>query len=351
MIDKKVSIFIGTLCSGGAERVVSVISKGLVEEFREVEIILYYDREIFYKLDERIKIKIIERETKSRNILKNMLWLRKNIKKDDILLSFLAPFNMLAIVSLFFKKKILVANRNDPNFIPVNKFLRKVRDILYNFTEGVICQTENNKRYFNKRIQNKTDIIYNPVYISEKQGSALEEKKENIIVSVGRLSKQKNQVLMIDSFKEILNKYPDYKLIIYGEGEERKNLENYIKENGLEKNIELPGAFKDIHTRIKKAKCFIMTSDYEGMPNALLETMSLGLPCISTKVSGAVDLIESGKNGILVDRDKNEISNEIIKIIENEDDAFNLGKEASKLYNKLDEKEIINQWINLLKKY
>lgn len=349
MINKKVIIFIGDLRSGGAERVVSIISKGFLQEFKEVEIVLYYDRPIFYNLDKNIKVRTIEKETKSRNILKNMLWLRRNINKEDIFLSFLAPFNIVAIVSLFFKKKITVADRNDPRFDPPNLIKRFVRDILYNFAEKVVCQTESNKIYFNKNIQRKTNVIYNPIYLSEKIRSAL-EKKENIIVSVGRLSKQKNQILLIDSFKKILKYFPDYKLIIYGEGEERINLENYIKKLNLEKNILLPGTFKDVHTRIKKAKIFIMTSDYEGMPNALLEAMSLGLPCISTKVSGAVDLIENYKNGVLTDRNPNEISNEIIKILNDESYTYSLGKEASKLYYKLNEKEIINQWIDLLKK-
>lgn len=350
MINKKVIIFIGDLRSGGAERVVSIISKSFLQEFKEIEIILYYDRPIFYNLSENIKVRLIERETKSRNILKNMLWLRRNVNREDIFLSFLAPFNIVAIVSLFFKKKIIVADRNDPRFDPPNPIKRFIRDILYNFAEKVVCQTESNKIYFNKNIQRKTSIIYNPIYLSEKIGNALEEKKENIIVSVGRLSKQKNQILLIDSFKKILEYFPDYKLIIYGEGEERLSLENYIKKLSLEKNILLPGAFKDVHTRIKKAKIFIMTSDYEGMPNALLEAMSLGLPCISTKVSGAVDLIENYKNGVLTDRNPNEISNEIIKILNDESYAYSLGKEANKLYYKLNEKEIINQWIDLLKK-
>ena len=349
MINKKVIIFIGDLRSGGAERVVSIISKGFLQEFKEIEIILYYDRPIFYNLDKNIKIRIIERETKSRNILKNILWLRKNVNKENIFLSFLAPFNIVAIVALFFKKKIIVADRNDPRSDPPNFIKRFIRDILYNFTEKVVCQTESNKKYFNKNIQEKTSIIYNPIYLSEKIGSTLEEKKENRIVSVGRLSKQKNQILLIDSFKRVLKYFPDYKLIIYGEGEERINLENYIKKLDLEKNISLPGAFKDVHTKIKGAKAFIMTSDYEGMPNALLEAMSLGLPCISTKVSGAIDLIENYKNGVLVNRNSDEISNEIMKILKNENYAHSLGKEASKLYYKLNEKEIVNQWVDLLK--
>lgn len=349
-MNKKIIIFIGDLRSGGAERVVSVISNGFLQEFKEVRIVLYYDRPIFYKLDKKIKVSIIERETNSRNILKNMLWLRRNVNKEDIFLSFLAPFNIVAILSLFFKKKIIVADRNDPRFDPPNPIKKFLRNILYNFAEKVVCQTESNKKYFNKNIQRKTSIIYNPIYLSEKVGSSLNEKKENTIISIGRLSKQKNQILLINSFKKLLKYFPDYKLIIYGEGENRKFLENYIEKSNLEKNVFLPGAFKDVHNKIKKSKLFIMTSDYEGMPNALLEAMSLGLPCVSTKVSGAVDLIENYKNGVLVDRKPDEISNEIIKILNDENYAYSLGKEASDLYYKLNEKEIINQWIDLLKK-
>lgn len=347
MSNKKIIIFISNLCSGGAERVVSIISRGFLKKFKEVEIILYYNDPIFYKIDNNIKIRIIEKETKSRNLFKNMLWLRKNVNKEDIFLSFLAPFNIIAILSLFLKKRIIVADRNDPNFDPENIFVRYLRNILYYFTEKIVCQTESNKKYFNKKIQKRISVIYNPIYISEKVGSALTEKKDNIIVSIGRLTKQKNQTLLIEAYRKILKYHPNYKLIIYGEGEERESLEKYIKKLNLEQKILLPGISVNVHEKIKRAKVFIMTSNYEGMPNALLEAMSLGLPCISTKVSGAIDLIENYKNGVLVERNSNEISEEIIKIIENKEYACNLGKNASNIFYKLNEQEIIKQWINL----
>lgn len=348
---KRIIIFVGALSSGGAEKVISIISKNLFAYFKEVEVFLYYNRQIFYDLDNNIKVRIIEKETGTKNFFKNMIWLRKNVNKNDVFVSFLAPFNMFAILALFNKIKIVVADRNDPKFIPQNFFKRKLRNFLYIFAKRVICQTENNKKYFNKNIQNKITVIYNPIYISEKIGVALEEEKENIIVSVGRLTKQKNQKLLINSFEKFLQLYPDYKLFIYGEGKERKDLEKYIKYLKLEKQIFLPGAFNDIHSRIKKAKVFVITSDYEGMPNALLEAMSLGLPCISTKVSGATELIKNYKNGILVERNSSKISKEIIKVIENKEYAYQLGVEATKIYNKLNESKIITQWINAIVKY
>ena len=155
--------------------------------------------------------------------------------------------------------------------------------------------------------------------------------------------------MMIDAFSSVIQKYPDYKLVIYGEGELRPELEQLIKEYKLENSVYLPGVKKDIHQYIKDAEMFLLTSKFEGMPNALIEAMCLGLPCISTKVSGAVDLIKNGENGLLVDLDDTEelIAN-IEKIIEDNEYAFELGKKASFLNEELSVARIADKWLNTI---
>lgn len=348
-MQKKLFIFTGALTSGGAERVISIISSKFFKHFEEIEIIMYYDKEIFYDLNREIKLRILEKETKSKNILKNILWLRKNIPSKSIFLSFSAPFNMIAILAFLFKDmEIIVSERSDPNFVPTNKLIQKIRDFLYYFADRIICQSEESKNYFNKKIRKKIKVINNPIYISEEVGSALLEKKENEIVTVGRLEKEKNQRFLIKVFSEFLKIYPNYKLIIYGEGKERKNLENYIRFLEIEDKVKLPGTTKDIHRKIKKSKIFILTSDYEGMPNALLEAMSLGLPCITTKVSGIQEIVKNKNNGIIVKNNSQEILKEIIKIIENNNYAYSLGYEATKIYENLNEEKIAKKWLEVL---
>lgn len=300
----KCVIFIGSMEGGGAEKVVKNLSEKLFRDGYLVNIILYYDREVFYLIDDNIEITVIEKNTKSKNAVINAIWLRNYLIKNniDILISFLAVFNILAVVaSMGTNIPLIVADRNDPRKIPTNLVLRLCRNLAYTFANGVVLQSEYNREYFSKRIKRKSKIIYNPLNINDEVGKALTEKKHKYIITVGRLVPQKNQKMLIKAFIKFHNNHPEYTLIIYGEGNERAKLEKYIKDNNVEKNVYLPGQKKDILNEILKAEIFVLSSNYEGMPNALAEAMGVGLPVISTKVSGATELITDGVNGLLVD--------------------------------------------------
>ena len=351
----KLTIFTGTLSHGGSERVISILTEAFIEKYDSVEIILFYDLPIWYKINEKVKIiNISDKINGKKNILSKALWLRKYIKSDkpDVFISFLAPFNIFSnIVLAGIKIPKIVAERNDPRHIPQNKYLRGIRNFIYNFTNKIIVQTQNNKIYFNESIQDKISIIHNPVSIGEYSGKALITKKKRKIVTVGRLIKQKNQKMLIEAFKRILVSYEDYQLIIYGEGEMRGELNQLIKLYNLENNIKLVGAKENILEHLLDAELFVLTSDFEGMPNALIEAMCLGLPCISTKVSGAVDLIESGVNGILIDKnDVSALEKSIRELLDNKELAYNLGKNATFIESKLSIDNISEQWINEINK-
>ena len=129
-----------------------------------------------------------------------------------------------------------------------------------------------------------------------------EGERKKVIVNVGRLSKQKNHTLLINAFKDIVEKYPEYKLVIWGEGKEREALTEYIKNKGLSEQVSFPGNTSNVIAEIYDNALFVLSSDFEGMPNALLEAMALGLPCISTKCpcGGPEDIITDHHDGILV---------------------------------------------------
>lgn len=347
----KILFFIGTLDDGGAQRVVSILSNKLVEEKYEVEILKYYKGNNIYPLLDDVKVNSVEEYTNSKNIIKNLLFIRKYFRNNyDVVISFLAPFNMLAIfANLFNKVPMIVADRNDPNKIPSNVVVRKLRDLLYRFADGVVLQTNHNKEYFNY-IKDKCTVIPNPIDFKENAGIALKTRKKNKIVTVGRLMPQKNQLMLIDSFNEFLKKHSEYQLVIYGEGPYRETLENRIKELNIENNVLLFGSTNNVFDEIKDAKIFVMTSNYEGMPNALIEAMCLGLPVISTKVSGADDLIINGENGYLIDlNDKEKLVEKMNYIIENNEITKSFGEEAVKLNDELNLNSVFNKWIDFIK--
>ncbi|WP_195921505.1 MULTISPECIES: glycosyltransferase family 4 protein [Erysipelotrichales] len=351
---KRIVFFDGTLMQGGAERVISILSKSMIKEKYNVTILLYYNEEIFYKLDPNVKVVSVFKNTGSDNILINIKWIRQFLKSNaDIILSFLAPFNMLAIAADFgLKIPIIVADRNDPRKIPSSFLLRKARDFLYLLADGVVIQTTHNRDYFSKYIQRKSAVIYNPISLNDKKGIATKTVKKKRIVSVGRLMKQKNQLLLLRAFKKVVSMRPGYKLTIYGEGPERPFLEKYILENHLEESVDLPGSVKNVHECIANAEIFVMSSNFEGMPNALIEAMCLGLPSISTKVSGATDLIQDGVNGDLVDlNDEQALADKMIRLIDDDNRRKTYAFNAIELNELLNTETIVKQWIEYINKF
>ena len=150
MNNKKIVFFIGTLGNGGAERVVSILTRKYITMGLPVEIVLYYDEEPFYDIHPDVKITYIERETKSKKLLKNVRWLRRYlIQNADVVVSFLAQFNMIALAAAFGTKiPVVVADRNDPRHMPKQGPVRLARNWLYHLADTVVVQTQHNKDYF-----------------------------------------------------------------------------------------------------------------------------------------------------------------------------------------------------------
>lgn len=348
---KRHIFFIGTLCNGGAERVVSILASHMAKQGIDVEVLTYYDRPVSYELEKSVKLTAVETLTGSGNKLKNLLAIRKYFKKNaKVVISFLAPFNIMAIAAnLGNGVPIIVADRNDPTKVPSNKIIRKVRDILYCFADGVVVQTKKNQEYFGKTVQRKSTVIYNPIDLKENVGIALTSQKEKKVVTAGRLIPQKNQEMMLRAFAKVNELHPEYQLVIYGEGPSRESLESISKELKLEECVIFPGNVSDLHDRIKTAEMFVLSSDYEGMPNALIEAMCLGLPSISTKVSGATDLILDHENGLLTELgDQEAFEKAMLEFIENKELAEKLAKNAAKLNDELEVGKIMQQWMKFI---
>lgn len=353
---KKIIVSCGTLCSGGAERVLSILSSPLAENYDEVVYLTWIDLPDFYSIDSRVKRICVEKECHSTFLPKKALWFRNYVKKEkpSLVLSFLEPFNVMVCLTLMgIDVPIVVANRNDPRYVWGGFIQRNLRAFAYRKAVGNLSQTENNKSYFKGSLFKKGHVIYNPIFLpKEYVGKAIYTEKKNRIVSVARITKQKNPEMLIRAFKRFHLKYPDYTLTMYGNGKDRDYVIDIIEKEGLSSFIELPGENNKIWDEIVNAKCFVMSSWYEGMPNALLEAMCLGLPCVSTKVSGAIDLIKSGENGILVDLDDDKAFTEAIsKVVDNDRYALSLGTKAIEVYKLLDVDAISKQWVDYLDKF
>lgn len=354
----KLIVNTGTLMAGGAERVLSILSTPFANAYDSVEYILWLDAkypDVFYKIDPRVKITKISKESGSRNILHHLYWFRKHIKKEkpDAILSFMVMINFSVMLSqLFCNTPMYLAERNDPRYFAGNQLLRRIINWMYSFpnVKKIIMQTENNKNFFSKRLRKKVEVIYNPIEMEDFYvGCAISQKKKNKIVTVSRLEKQKHQHILVSAFSEFHKIHPDYTLTFYGIGSRKDALEQQAKNLGISKNVFFPGRVVNVCEAIKDADMFIMTSEYEGMSNSLIEAMCLGLPCISTKVSGATDLIENDVNGVLIDIDDTKaLIKEMNKIVVDTERAKIISLNAIKIYEQLRADKISKKWIECI---
>ena len=253
-----------------------------------------------------------------------------------------------------FKIPIIISIRNDPKEEYKSNLYNRLMKKYYPQADAIVYQTEEAKNFFRNIIGNNViqEIIPNPINeeFIERPYKGIRKK---IIVTVGRLQEQKNHKLLIDAFEKVSNQIPDYKLVIYGDGNKKQELETYIKSKNLLDKVMLAGNTKEVKKHIYDASLFILSSDYEGMPNALMEAMALGLPVISTDCpcGGPKFLIDNGKNGILVKvKDVEAMSKAILKVLENKNYADYLSMNASKIAETLNPTKINNEWKKIIEK-
>ena len=279
--------------------------------------------------------------------------LRKEIKKHntDVLLTMGVPSAVYSVpASIGLGIKHVISERNDPAHFAGSKLTKILSRLLMRRADGYVFQTKEAQAYYGGKIEKNSVIIPNPLFI--KVNSCDIENRDNrekIIVTTGRLNRQKNHPLLIKAFKQVHEKHPDYRLVIYGEGPERENGEALIKQLGLEKMVLLPGAINNVPEVLCQASLYVLSSNFEGMPNALMEAMALGLSCISTDCpcGGPRELIHNGENGILVPvGDKNALVKAILYMIEHPEKAKAMGGEAAKIRETHASNRICQQWYN-----
>lgn len=285
---------------GGAERVISILSAHYISLGWQVKIATVLHSFVEYELADGVEV--IDLSVKG-GIKKGFLKTVKNIKrflaeeKPDVIVPFMAQICLL--VGLANRKSgvpMVCSERIDPSAVKRNAVYKKILYSIYASSKAVVLQTERAYNYFPEKIQKKSVIIPNPVRVYAK-ASGQDAKK---IVTAGRMTAQKNQKMLIASFAEISNEFPAHSLVIYGAGPLLEELKAAAEEKGIADRVSFPGSVSDLHSRIADASVFVLPSDFEGLSNALLEAMMMGLPVIATACSGSDEAIKDGENGVLV---------------------------------------------------
>lgn len=359
---KKIAFIIGGLTSGGAERIISNLSNRLIDNY-EVLIITFKKSDPFYKLNDNIKIiHCIDKIVPPTNIIASLKLNYRLIKttvqilkkeRVNLAIGFITSANIITIISAKIANiPSIISERNNPIIEDVPKFWRVLRKFVYPRADYVILQTNGIKEFYkNKIAPSKIGILPNPISkeLSEERNPLIEKK--NIILSVGRLTKNKCHTILINAFNNLDNE--NWEVVIVGNGDYKSNLEALIKELKLGDKIKLIEATKDISTYYNQAKIFVFTSRTEGFPNALLEAMHFGIPCISTNCQfGPADIIEDGENGYLIPvNDQYKLKERLLQLMSNENLRTTIGQKAKTSTEQYDSNIVQLKWIEVIERF
>lgn len=356
--EKKAVVFVTvSMGGGGTERVISILANKYCQMGIPVTILMIAGDQVAYELDDRIQMVNVSGATggnligRVKRITKLRACFREN--KDAAVIAMgtvAAMFALLAKVGL--RNKIVVSERNDPNRLnhrPIRLAERMLRNVLYHGATKLVLQTEDVKSCFPNSLIKKSIVIPNP--ISELLPEAdMNADREKTVISAGRLTEQKNHKLLLEAFREFEQNHPGYCLRLFGDGELKDELQEYIINSGLQNKACLEGFTSDLYSELQKGGMYVSSSNWEGISNSLVEALAMGIPTIATDcpMGGSRMFIDNRKNGLLVPiDDKDSLVKAMNYIADHDEMAKAMSEKAMKIREKLAVERIAQQWLEL----
>ena len=347
-----IMFYINAIHDGGAERVILQLARRFSESgYRSILITSFVDNHFEYPIPKGVERISLESNELTQSRLKRNLSRIKKLRRyckeysPVALISFMAEPNFRSIFATWgLHIKRIISVRNDPNKEYKGSFGKFIGKAILPMADGCVFQTEDAKKWFPKKLQKKSAVIMNE---TTENFYGIEYVGGNDIVTLGRLVEQKNQKLLIDAFASIADQYPNTNLKIYGEGPLRAELLEFVEELNMSDRIYLMGSTKDVGKVLSTSKVFVLSSNYEGMPNALLEALTVGVPSISTDCpcGGPKELIKNGINGLLVETGNKKALVEALKCLLNDSQsAVEMGKKARKNAARYHPNSIFSEW-------
>lgn len=352
----------GGLISGGAERVMSIITNGLSERGFNISIISKQHVKPFYKLNDSVKViypegKISYNKGFKRffSILIVLIDIFKILKleKPDVVIPFSTTTNgSIIIISKLLGIKILASEHNNYKVGLNNPSIWFIKRLIYKMSDYLTVLTNRDvDEYYGSFIKN-VFVMPNPLPLVPLN-SQNESQREKIILAVGNVARWNHKGFdnLLSILANIQNRIAEYKLVIAGGGDPTY-LKQICSELNIENKVEFLGEVKDIKHYMQKASVFVLTSRWEGLPMVLIEAMSQGLPCVAYDCfTGPAEIITNGKDGILVnDQNKEDFGQELIYLLNDKDKQLSLSKEAILKVKKYDVNTILDKWEDLLNK-
>ena len=280
--------------------------------------------------------------------------------RPDAVISFMTTTNMLVLLALAgLRVPVVVAERVFVDAHPPPRVWRILYRPLYRRASAIVSQTSRGAADLELRVGRAVHVIPNWVLAPEdlapepqaaRPALIAQDHSCRLVLAIGRLEPQKGFDLLIAAFSQVASCHPEWRLLIAGEGSARADLARLIVARRMEDRISMPGHLRPLRGLMRRADLFVLSSRYEGMPNALLESMAVGLACASFDCpTGPSELIEHGVNGLLVPaEDVAAMAAALDTLMRDQELRTRLGVRARAVCSNYSQRGIMDQWNALL---
>lgn len=306
-----IAFIISHLGSGGAQRVLSTLANSWVLKGRRVCVITYNDKDgDFFTLDPAVQRIVIggvgTSHTLVRGLIRNIhriIALRRALRETDakVIVGFVAGTNVLVVLaSLGLGSRVIISERNDPARQSFGWLWDRLRQVLYRYADVVTANSQGSLETMRAYVpEQKLALVPNP--LDHRTTTASREKTSPTVLTVGRLTHQKAHDVLLEAFAHVSSQAPDWRLAIVGDGKLRGTLHARAERLGISARVDWHGRVSDPFDYYRTTDIFVLVSRYEGIPNALLEAMSCGLPVIVSDASpGPLEFVEHEITGLVV---------------------------------------------------
>lgn len=345
---------------GGAEKMMRFVANYLSEKGYGVVVLNLntapnYVNRYVQPFNTNIKVISLDRVNYNKHVfrIKCIISVVKKYRIDVIVAFTMFPNFYSKIASLLTGVPSIMSERGDPYVTFTKNFKDRIIYWVVNASKGAVFQTKEASMFYKKNLRKRGEIIPNPIQ-SVNIPKGLIYDRQKTVVSVGRFKNvQKRYDIMLKAFEKFSKKHPDYILKLYGSGEDENLMREWVKNLNLSDKVRFMGAIKNPMSYIYNDGMFVITSDYEGIPNALLEAMAVGLPVVTTDCSpgGARLLVKNGDNGLIVQTgDIDAIANALSRFADDMDFAVHCGNKAKNVLQTYSPTIIGDLWVSYIKK-
>lgn len=358
----RITFVIPSLTPGGAERVITTMANYWSNRGWNVTLLTFDDGGAppFYELDPRVVHHSLGIAAASANAIAALLnnfsrlsRLRQAIRasRPEAVISFMDRTNVVTLLATWgMGLPVVVSERNDPAQSKIGRVWSGLRFFTYHLASRLVVQTERAGAFFPPSIRHRSMVIPNPVVRPELGATSLYRLKQPAIVAMGRLVEQKGFDLLIGAFARLKERHPTWSLTIIGEGPLRPSLELLAASHGIQDRVAFPGRIKDPQAVLAQADIFVLSSRFEGFPNALCEAMACGLPVISTDCpSGPCEIIRDTYDGLLVQpNDETALATAMDRLMSDTSFRERLSKRAVEVTQRFGIERVMDSWEHLL---